>query len=714
MEDNNNLYEIKDVNDIIDQNTGSFIKLNGENIYNDDILNRYVCTHWKMPLDKRVIVYHKDILALENSVWINKFYHPYSGRELHYPLTGLNLDAESIFMSPDQYNSIKNLNSESIFLMQINFSPVHEREKHNNPIQMQVNKISELKNMSDIELYKDSEGNILITKSLVESVIKENSKEIEDGINANQKILDDLGQEIEEVKNQQQSIINDIQEKNNDLENLLKEIDEQKIEIAKLVELRDNMDKEIAKELQKKANKLLQLGLLDDDKFKKLTGVENKYSLEEGTYITYADINNSVNNLINHIQAYLYNKGIIYDKELLMDFYALLQTNDFIVLAGDSGTGKTSLVKYFADAIGGVSKIIPVKPNWTGSEDLLGYYNPIEKRFLSTEFTEAIGEAIENPDIPYFICLDEMNLARVEYYFADFLSLLEERSKNIEIHLYNDSENSNNLKEIYSFTEILEHITNKVKKGEEYSYIDMMQDEELNAEIRKVFGLTEKESLISYYIHLRNILNNAFTIQPKLYLPNNIRFFGAINIDETTNYLSPKILDRAHIIRFKSPFLNMDREYSIDTDYEYIDKKIKLTPIELGVRKEYPDFQKDDEFVSEILNLVEKYLLPMGIEFSFRTIRQGINYNNICKELGIDKYLIFNNYLIHKILPKLTFDGNKKVNENTTKIILLENMLQELRDILNRENNEYKEVIDELVNVISRAKNNQDIVNYWA
>lgn len=714
MIDNNDIYEIKDVNDIFDQTTGSFIKLNGENIYNDDILNRYVCTHWKMSLDKRVIVYHKDILALDNSVWINKFYHPYSGEELYYPLTGLNLDSESIFLSPDKYNSIKNLDKNSMFLMDIDFSPIYEREKHSNPIQMQVNKISELKNMSDIELYKDSEGNILITKSLVESVIKENSREIEDGINANQKILDDLGQEIEEVKNQQRSIINDIQEKNNDLENLLKEIDEQKIEIAKLVELRDNMDKEIAKELQKKANKLLQLGLLDDDKFKKLTGVENKYSLEEGTYITYADINNSVNNLINHIQAYLYNKGIIYDKELLMDFFALLQTNDFIVLAGDSGTGKTSLVKYFADAIGGVSKIIPVKPNWTGSEDLLGYYNPIEKRFLSTEFTEAIGEAIENPDVPYFICLDEMNLARVEYYFADFLSLLEERTKNIEIHLYNDNEKSNNLKEIYSFTEILEHITNKVKKGKEYSYIDMMQDEELNAEIRKVFGLTEKESLISYYIHLRNILNNAFTIQPKLYLPNNIRFFGAINIDETTNYLSPKILDRAHIIRFKSPFLNLDKEYNINIDYEYIDKKIKLTPIELGVRKEYPDFKKDDEFVSFILNLVEKYLLPMGVEFSFRTIRQGMNYNNICTELGMDKYLIFNNYLIHKILPKLTFDGNKKIDDKTTKIMLLENMLQELKTILSQEDNQYKDVIEELVNVISRAKNNQDIVNYWA
>ena len=559
MSETNKQFEIKDIYDILDINTGEFLRKEGQVVFSNEFLKKYLSFHWKMPFKKLfVIVYSKDIMVLYNSVWINKFYHPYFGYELSYPLTGLTTEGQSIFIAPEKYDIIKYKAENGIFLMILSFSPEHEREKHLNPLQLQVDSYRELKSMENIELYKDDKGNILIAKSIIESVIKENSKEIEDGINAKQKILFELEHEIEEVKNNQQEIIekvkteqqtieNNIQEKNSDLENLLEDIEKQKNEIARLIELRDNMDKEIAKELHKKASKLLQLGLLDDDKFKKITGEEHKYSLEEGTYITYNDIDNNINNLINHIQAYLYNKGIIYDKELLMDFYALLQTNDFIVLAGDSGTGKTSLVKYFADAIGGVSKIIPVKPNWTGSEDLLGYYNPIEKRFLSTEFTEAIGEAIENPDVPYFICLDEMNLARVEYYFADFLSLLEERTKNIEIHLYNDNENSNNLKEIYSFTEILEHIINKVKKGEEYSYIDMMQDEELNAEIRKVFGLTEKESLISYYIHLRNILNNAFTIQPKLYLPKNIRFFGAINIDETTNYLSPKILDRAQI-----------------------------------------------------------------------------------------------------------------------------------------------------------------------
>src|SRR5690606_26805898 len=134
-----------------------------------------------------------------------------------------------------------------------------------------------------------------------------------------------------------------------------------------------------------------------------------------------------------------------------------VQTNDLIILTGESGAGKTNLVKSFADAVGGVSKIIPVKPNWTSSEDLLGYYNPLEKKYLSTPFLDTLIEASRNPDVPYFICLDEMNLARVEYYFADFLSLLEERGSLPVIELYSDDESSHVLSE---FRNVLELIKN--------------------------------------------------------------------------------------------------------------------------------------------------------------------------------------------------------------------------------------------------------------
>ena len=76
------------------------------------------------------------------------------------------------------------------------------------------------------------------------------------------------------------------------------------------------------------------------------------------------------------LQVQLQKKGLLYTQALLRDFLALLRTRDLVVLAGDSGSGKTSLVRAVAEAIGGVCTVIPVKPNWTGPEDLLGYYNP--------------------------------------------------------------------------------------------------------------------------------------------------------------------------------------------------------------------------------------------------------------------------------------------------------------------------------------------------
>jgi 5-methylcytosine-specific restriction endonuclease McrBC GTP-binding regulatory subunit McrB len=119
---------------------------------------------------------------------------------------------------------------------------------------------------------------------------------------------------------------------------------------------------------------------------------------------------------------------MLFSQAQLRDLLALLRTHDLIVLAGDSGSGKTSLVRGVAEAIGGVCTVVPVKPNWTGPEDLLGYYNPIERRFLPTPFLKALLDAARAPQVLHLIVLDEMNLARVEHYFADFLSRLEERA----------------------------------------------------------------------------------------------------------------------------------------------------------------------------------------------------------------------------------------------------------------------------------------------
>lgn len=129
-------------------------------------------------------------------------------------------------------------------------------------------------------------------------------------------------------------------------------------------------------------------------------------------------------------------------------YHTALQSRKFVILSGISGTGKTWLTQAYAEAIGAAYKLVPVAPNWTSNEDLLGYLNPLTQTFQSTEFTRfALAAAKEweqakefgRSPRQYHLVLDEMNLARVEYYFAKFLSAMEVRSRDgvAEIELYN-------------------------------------------------------------------------------------------------------------------------------------------------------------------------------------------------------------------------------------------------------------------------------------
>ena len=108
-----------------------------------------------------------------------------------------------------------------------------------------------------------------------------------------------------------------------------------------------------------------------------------------------------------------------------------LAASRFTILQGLSGTGKTSLPKIFMEAIDGEKTVIPVESSWRDRNELLGYYNDFNRKFTAKEFTCQLyraGMPYYN-DTPFFIILDEMNLSRVEYYFADFLSVLEDKKK---------------------------------------------------------------------------------------------------------------------------------------------------------------------------------------------------------------------------------------------------------------------------------------------
>ena len=115
---------------------------------------------------------------------------------------------------------------------------------------------------------------------------------------------------------------------------------------------------------------------------------------------------------------------LYYDIEDIRRFVAGMAVSKLVILQGMSGTGKTSLAHAFGSFMDNPSTVIPVQPMWKERTDLVGYYNEFTKRFNETLLLEKMYEANYSKDI-YITVLDEMNIARVEYYFAEFLSLLE-------------------------------------------------------------------------------------------------------------------------------------------------------------------------------------------------------------------------------------------------------------------------------------------------
>jgi len=628
----------------------------------------------------------------------------------------------------------------------------YTRKQNDNPMLLQVDSksIEILKQIpKKIEILADSDNLYIEEKTLsminklhdVDELIIQKEEEV-----SNEKLKLEakriaLLDELSELKNTHaqniQSLYDEELKKQKALDKLeenikliTKEVKTKKAEISELTisvqEIRDILKNEediMGKKLEKlriyikeKADTLLDLEFIDQEEYNNLLMLNQEVEVNEKFIDFENDLQSDKQKAISHIQAYLFEQDIVYPRYILEDFLALIQTNDLIILAGESGSGKTNLIKSFAQAIGGKSFIIPVKPNWTSSEDLLGYYNPLEKKYLTTPFLEALLEAKDNPDIPYFICLDEMNLARVEYYFADFLSLLEERGEQPEIKLYSEDESSHILSEFKNVMDTIEYTKEKYKKKNIVNFIQLLQDEEINKELTRVFGFSDKDSLIKYHTDLRRMLSGILNTPSSIVFPSNVRIIGAINIDETTHYLSPKILDRAHIMKFDSPLLQ-DWD-TIATEIENVENKelkIKFKIEDLGTRKDYPSFDRDNEFCKIISDMTRKYFSPIGIEVGLRTIRQGLNYQKIFIEQDSNKELIINNFIIHKILPKLTFDGSKQVGDETKKD-LLTRMKENLKEYINQDLAKLYSIdaIAEIESIIKTSESNEGIVNYWA
>ncbi|MDW9362499.1 AAA domain-containing protein [Sinorhizobium meliloti] len=469
--------------------------------------------------------------------------------------------------------------------------------------------------------------------------------------------------------------------------------------------------------LAQKGERLRALGLVDEVDLEALLPPANKAPVPEGRGFEEV-LEGNFARIAPFLQAHLWRDGMLFSQAQLRDFLALARTHDLVVLAGDSGAGKTSLVRAVASAIGARCTVIPVKPNWTGPEDLLGYYNPIERRYHPTPFLQALQAAEREPRVLHFICLDEMNLARVEHYFADFLSLLEARTEPPLIPLYTSDEERHTVMENGLFLALEAEARQRAGLSENTTLEDLLKNETANRILHQLGGFKDAESVLIHHGRLRRALAASMHTPTELRFPVNLRIFGAINVDETTHYLSPKVLDRVHVLRFRNPVL-IDWE-ALEAEIESFDpdefsKPLCLAPEDFGPRADYPGFDRTNPAAGFLTTLARDHLDPLGIEFGLRAIRQSLGYLRAADIAGIDATTALNNVILHKVLPKLTLDLARTGSDGRNR----RDGLIGLRDYLDAQFDRkalapnVEDCVAMLDRLIAAAQGNNGIANYW-
>ncbi|ATB33300.1 hypothetical protein [Melittangium boletus] len=311
-----------------------------------------------------------------------------------------------------------------------------------------------------------------------------------------------------------------------------------------------------------------------------------------------------------------------------------------------------------------------------------------------------------------------MNLARVEYYFADFLSLLESRQEAPWIPLYATGEERQAVVDNRIFLELAEEARRRAGLPDDASLTDLLRNDQANLELRRLSGLQEAGALLAHHAKLRRSNSALFEISPGFRFPPNVWIIGAINVDETTHYLSPKVLDRAHVMRFRNPVLidwaNVERELeTFDLDLAL---PMNLVAHDFGVRAEYPAFDQADPQVKLLVRLAKDHLDSLGIEFGLRAIRQSLHYLRRAEEAGTNGKSALNAVALHKILPKISFDVEKTVAGGQKRREVLIGLRDALaKDLQGMDSAEVTEsAVEALDGLIARAEGNNGIANFWS
>ena len=250
-----------------------------------------------------------------------------------------------------------------------------------------------------------------------------------------------------------------------------------------------------------------------EELFKGLTKIDKEY-FNRGN-LNLDSTNLSLSDICKNLQIYLAKEEkLYYDLNTLRSFIAGLSSSSLIILEGISGTGKSSLPRYFAKFIGEEAYFEAVQATYRDRANLLGYYNEFTNTYMETDFLKSLYKASIYPNKLNFVVLDEMNISRVEYYFADFLSVLEypEDSRKIRLmELPLDYKAPNNLKNGYLEISPNNYFIGTCNKDDStYTLTDKVIDRAIVIDFKNYgeeikFNEDVKPIILSY-----NTLNNLF------------------------------------------------------------------------------------------------------------------------------------------------------------------------------------------------------------
>lgn len=419
-------------------------------------------------------------------------------------------------------------------------------------------------------------------------------------------------------------------------------------------------------------------------------------SIKERYILKYSDVLSSLS-ILSQEETIRENSFGYYDISELnkhMNYITALRTKPFMLLAGISGTGKSRIVRKLAQASitediqklyvpksieNGFKRwelhkpanfeLLQVKPNWHNSLEVVGYKSNIGgAHYEFTPFVEFVVRAWKHQDVPFFLCLDEMNLAPVEQYFAEFLSAIESRS--IENGEY---ETDPIIKPFMNFgeevcTQMINHLVGKV----DASNVIPDSIEAKLVERFKTKGLT---------------------------LPKNLFVLGTVNMDETTFSFSRKVLDRAMSIVMND--VEYDKFFTGETenDMAEFDDRTKSLLINRPIRGLEAE-DNDAEVVEQYLTAVNEKLNNTPFKLGYRAANEALLYVSAAHHFdgSVDVNSALDEFTLMKILSRI--EGDKRS---------IGNLLQELLQVINES---YPASNKKLVQMAETLQNKQ-FVSYW-